>query len=57
LTVDNGRLSMLSTQVLDADGMHPRNLPENYGALIVPVSGFAQVGFDVGVYSLIHFSH
>jgi magnesium-transporting ATPase (P-type) len=42
-----------STQVLDADGNIPRNLPENYGARIVPVSGFAQAGFGFGVYSLI----
>jgi hypothetical protein len=29
--------------VLDADGKAPPNLPENYGALIVPSCGFAQV--------------
>jgi hypothetical protein len=34
---------LFRSQVLDADGKAPPNLPENYGALIVPSCGFAQV--------------
>jgi hypothetical protein len=37
----------LYRQVLDVDGKVPVNLAENYGALIVPSGGFAQVGFDI----------
>jgi hypothetical protein len=44
-------------QVLDADGKAPLNLPENYGALIVPSCGFAQVGSLLSVFSRARFLH
>jgi hypothetical protein len=54
LSVDQRRLSiMFCRQVLDEDGNAPTNLADNYGALIVPASGFAQVEFDICVYKLV----